>query len=182
MKTTPSLVETVLRWPLPRLRAWLDGLVIGEPVDGEHFNWDVFAFTIAAQAREERSLGWAHIALLVYGALAQRHSDETEFSIRLSEMNLRSGMIADFGEREGDFVLDSAPIVAWVQRLTTMPLEEAARWMALEDLRAVPIEKLRAMRRLKHALKILAHALPKTQVEQKHPELVPWLQFRTRLV
>ncbi|WNZ61302.1 hypothetical protein QEG98_36335 [Myxococcus sp. MxC21-1] len=182
MKTNPSLVATALSWPLPRLRAWLDGLVIGEPVDGEHFNWDVFAFTIAARAREERSLGWAHIGLLVYGALAQRHSDEEEYSLRLSEMNLRSGMIAEFGEREGDFVLDAEPIVAWVQRLTTFSLEEAAQWMAQEDIRTVPIEKLRAMRRLKHALKILAHALPKTNVEQKHPELVPWLQFRSRLV
>ncbi|WP_434347365.1 hypothetical protein ACN6A1_04060 [Myxococcus virescens] len=87
------------------------------------------------------------------------------------------------GEREGDPVLDSEPIVAWIQRLTTMSLEEASRWMALaqEDFRAVPIEKLLVMRRLKNALNTLAHALPKTQVEQKHPELVPWLQFRTRL-
>ncbi len=151
-------------------------------MDGEHFNWDVFAFTIAARARDENSLGWAHIGLLVYDALAQRHSGETEYSIRLSEMNLRSGMIAEFGEREGDFVLDSEPIVAWAQGLMTFSMEEASQWMAKEDIRTVPIEKLRAMRKLKHALKILAHALPKTQVEQKHPELIPWLQFRTRLL
>ena len=96
-------------------------------------------------------------------------------------MNLRSWMIAEFGEQEGDLVFDPAPIVAWVQHLTTMPFEEATRWVALADPSAVPIEKLRAMRRLKHALKILAHALPQTQVEQKHPELVPWLQFRNHL-
>ncbi|ATB50560.1 hypothetical protein [Corallococcus macrosporus] len=181
MEVNSSLVQTVLRWPLPRLRAWLDGLAVGEPVDGKDFNWDVFAFTLAARAQEETSVEWAHLALLVYGVLAQRRSDEAEFSIRLSEMNLRAWMIAEVGQREGDFVLDPAPIVAWVQRLTTMPLEEAARWVAHEDLRAIPIEKLQAMRRLKHALKILAHALPRTNVEQKHPELIPWLQLRARL-
>ncbi len=181
MAANSSLFQTVLKWPLRQIRAWLDGLAIGEPVDGAFFNWDGFAFTLAARAQQERSPEWGHIALLVYGALAQRHFDEDEFSIRLSEMNLRSWMIAEFGEHEGDFVFDSAPIVTWVQSLTKMPLEEAAHWVSLEDPSAVPIEKLRAMRRLKHALKILAHALPRTQVEQKHPELVPWLQFRTRL-
>ncbi|WP_426754991.1 hypothetical protein [Myxococcus sp. Y35] len=96
-------------------------------------------------------------------------------------MSLRAWMIAELGEREGDPVLDSEPIVAWARSLTTFSLEEASQWMAREDLRAVPIEKLLAMRRLKHALNTLAHALHKTQVEQKHPELVPWLQFRDRL-
>ncbi|WP_240358451.1 hypothetical protein [Myxococcus vastator] len=181
MGTPLSLVETTLRLPLPQLRAWLDGLVVGEPVAGENFNWVVFAFTIAARAREESSLEWAQIGVFVYESLARRHADEEEFSLRLSEMNLRAGMIAELGEREGDLVLDSEPLVAWVRRLTTLSLEEAARWVAMEDVRTIPTEKLRAMRRLKHALKILAHALPKTNVEQKHPELVPWLQFRTRL-
>ncbi|ABF87596.1 conserved hypothetical protein [Myxococcus xanthus DK 1622] len=182
MEANSSLVQTVLKWPLPKIREWLDGLSIGEPVDGTHFNWHGFAYALALRARQERSLGWAHIALLVYGVLAQRHSDEEEYSFSLSEMSLRAWMIAELGEREGDFVLDSEPIVEWVQRLTIMPLEEAAHWIALGDLHAVPIEKLRAMRRLKHGLNTLAHALHNTQVEQKHPELVPWLQFRTRLV
>ncbi|AEI64696.1 hypothetical protein LILAB_13955 [Corallococcus macrosporus] len=96
-------------------------------------------------------------------------------------MNLRAGLISELGEREGDPVLNSEPIVAWIRSLTTFSLEEASQWMAREDLRTVPIEKLRAMRRLKSALNTLAHALHKTQVEQKHPELIPWLQFRTRL-
>ncbi|QDF00185.1 hypothetical protein BHS05_32550 [Myxococcus xanthus] len=182
MEANSSLVQTVLKWPLPQVRAWLDGLALGEPVEGKNFNWDVFAFTLASRARQERSLAWAHIALLIYDVLAQRHSDEAEFSFRLSEMSLRAWMIAEFGECEGDFVLDPEPIVAWAQRLTTFSLEEASQWMAQEDIRTVPIEKLRAMRRLKHALNTLAHALPRTNVEQKHPELVPWLQFRTRLV
>ncbi|AEI64689.1 hypothetical protein LILAB_13920 [Corallococcus macrosporus] len=99
----------------------------------------------------------------------------------ISAMSLRAGLISELGEREGDPVLDSEPIVAWAQRLTTFSMEEAAQWMAREDLRTVPIEKLLAMRRLKSALNTLAHALPRTNVEQKHPELIPWLQFRARL-
>lgn len=181
MEANSSLLQTVLKWPLSQVRAWLDGLAIGEPVEGKHFNWDGLALTLASRARQERNLGMAHIALLIYGVLAQRNTDEEEYSIRLSEMSLRAWMISELGEREGDPVLDSEPIVAWAQGLMTFSMEDASQWMAQEDIRTVPIEKLRAMRKLKHALKILAHALPKTQVEQKHPELIPWLQFRTRL-
>jgi|GEM_PF-2810431 len=182
MNPTRELLNAALEWPLADVKAWLDGLVIGEPIQGGSFNWDVFAFTIAARARSEQSPGWAHIALRVYDALARNPpSGADAYSYRLSEMNLRAGLISELGEREGDPVLDSEPIVAWAQGLMTFSMEDASQWMAQEDIRTVPIEKLRAMRKLKHALKILAHALPKTQVEQKHPELIPWLQFRTRL-
>lgn len=184
MNPTRDLFDDVLEWPLSKVNPWLDRVTLGGPIEGEPFNWDVFAFTIAARAREERSPGWAHVALRIYDALAKQPPlGATEHSFMLSAMNLRAGLISELGEREGDPVLDSEPIVAWIQRLTTMSLEEASRWMALaqEDFRAVPIEKLLVMRRIKHGLNTLAHALPKTNVEQKHPELVPWLQFRTRL-
>lgn len=184
MNPTRDLFGDVLDWPLSKMNAWLDRLTIGGAVEGEPFNWDVFAFTIAMRAREERSPGWAHVALRVYEALAHRPpSGADAHSYRLSEMNLRAGLISELGEREGDPVLDSEPIVAWVQRLTTISLEEASRWLALveEDFRAVPIEKLLVLRRIKHGLNTLAYALPQTKAEQKHPELTPWLQLRTRL-
>ncbi|MFP2959304.1 hypothetical protein ACLEPN_16055 [Myxococcus sp. 1LA] len=182
MNPTRDIFDEALEWPLSKMNAWLDRLTIGGAVEGEPFNWDVFAFTIAMRAREERSPDWAHVALRIYDALVKRPPTGADaHTFWLSAMSLRAWMIAELGEREGDPVLDSAPIVEWVQRLTTMSLAEAAQWVALGDPRAIPIEKLRAMRRLKHALNTLAHALYKTQVEQKHPELVPWLQFRTRL-
>lgn len=61
------LLQAVLSWPLQQVTAWLDGLAIGEPVEGEYFNWELLAFTAAARAHEERSLPWARIALTVYG-------------------------------------------------------------------------------------------------------------------
>ncbi|AKQ63457.1 hypothetical protein A176_000369 [Myxococcus hansupus] len=184
MATTRDLLDATLEWSLADVKKWLDGLIIGEAVEGDAFNWDVFAFTIAARARREQSPDWAYIALRVYEALARNPpSGADAHTYKLSEMNLRAGLISELGEREGDPVLDSEPIVAWIQRLTTISLEEASRWLALveEDFRAVPVEKLRVLRRIKHGLNTLAHALPQTKAEQKHPELTPWLQLRTRL-
>ena len=184
MNPTRDRFDDVLEWPLAEVKPWLDGLIIGGPVEGESFNWDVFAFTIAARARREQSPDWAHVALRIYDALTKQPPlGASEHSFMLSAMNLRAGLISELGEREGDPVLDSEPIVEWIQRLTTMSLEEASRWLALveEDFRAVPVEKLRVLRRIKHGLTTLAHALPQTKAEQKHPELTPWLQLRTRL-
>lgn len=67
-----DLLQTVVTWPPDQVAAWLHGLALGEPVGGESFNWALFAFAAAANAREERSLLWARIALRVYGVLAER--------------------------------------------------------------------------------------------------------------
>ncbi len=75
METKSELDSIVLEWPPEKVRAWLDGLIIGEPVEGEMFNWVGFAFTAAVQAREERSLAWANIALRVYESLVEREPD-----------------------------------------------------------------------------------------------------------
>ncbi|HSP81304.1 MAG TPA: hypothetical protein VLQ93_22490, partial [Myxococcaceae bacterium] len=78
MTTKISLLETVLEWPLEKVTAWLDGLAIGEPVGGRFFNWELFSTTIAARAIDERSLSWAHIALMAFGVLAERAPDAYE--------------------------------------------------------------------------------------------------------
>lgn len=175
-----SVLQTVLKWPLQQVRAWLDGLSIGEPVGGESFNWDGFAFTVASRARQERSLAWAHIALLVYGVLAERPPAGDAHSIKLSAMNLRAWMIRELGTREGDAVLDSETIFAWFQSLATIPIEEAARLASSEDWSAIPVETLRKLRCIKHALNVL-FLISETGVVQKHPELAGWLQLRSRL-
>ncbi|MDC0709221.1 hypothetical protein POL68_12180 [Stigmatella sp. ncwal1] len=174
-----TLLQTVLSWPLQQAAAWLDGLAIGEPVEGEYFNWELLAFTAAARAHEERSLLWARIALRVYGVLAERASARERHSFMLSAMNLRASMICEFGAREGDDVLDPESIVAWFQRFATMSIEEAAR-VSSEDLRTLPMEMLRKLRDIKNALNVVA-LLSETGVVQKHPELESWLQLRPRL-
>jgi hypothetical protein len=180
METKPPLLQTVLKWPLSQVRAWLDGLSIGEPIGGENFNWDGFAFTIAARAREERSLPWAHLALLVYGGLAERPPAGDTHSVMLSAMNLRAWMIRELGAREGDAVLDSEIIFAWFQRLATMPIAEAARLASSADWRTIPIETLLKLRSIKSALSVLS-LIAETGVLQKHPELNGWLQLRSNL-
>jgi hypothetical protein len=179
MGTKTTLLQTVLSWPLQQVAAWLDGRAIGEPVEGEYFNWELFAFTAAARAHEERSLLSARIALVVYGVLAERASSRESHSLMLSAMNLRASMIREFGSREGDDVLDSEIIVAWFQRIATMSIEDAAKASAV-DLRTLPMEMLRKLRDIKNALNVVALVSEMGGV-QKHPELESWLQLRTRL-
>lgn len=180
MNTKPSFLQTTLTWTLPQVRAWLDGLVIGEPVQGEHFNWDGFAFTAAARAREERSLGWAHIALLIYGALAVRPPGGSTHSIMSSAMSLRAWMIEELGAREGDAVLDPEIIHDWFLELADIPLEEAARIANLPDWNVVPTKMLLKLRYIKSALNTLS-TIADSGVTQRHPELHVWLLLRERL-
>jgi hypothetical protein len=180
MDTKTPLLQTVLEWPLPQVRAWLDGLSIGEVVGGEVFNWDGFAFTVAARARDERSFPWAHIALLVYGALAARPPGGDAHSIMLSAMSLRAWMIKELGDQEGDAVLDSEIIFSWFQSLAVIPIEEAARLVSLPDWRSIPVETLLKLRHIKSALNTLSY-IAETGMVRKHPELNDWLMLRGRL-
>ncbi|WP_338870679.1 hypothetical protein [Myxococcus stipitatus] len=180
METKPPLLQTVLTWTLPQVRTWLDGLSIGEPVGGETFNWDGFAFTAAARARETRSLPWAHIALLVYGALARRPPDGDTHSIMLSAMSLRAWMIRELGAQESDAVLDPEYIFDWFQELAVISIEDATRMADAPDWKTMPTETLLKLRYLKSALNILAH-IPESGLTKKHPELEDWLQLRSRL-
>jgi hypothetical protein len=179
MGTKTTLLQAVLSWPLPQVAAWLDGLAIGEPVEGEYFNWELLAFTAAARAREEPSLWWAQIALRVYGVLAERASSRESHSLMLSAMNLRASMIREFGSRQGDDVLDPESIVAWFQRVATLSMEDAAK-ASSEDLRTLPMEMLRKLRDIKNALNVVA-LVSETGGVRKHPEVEGWLQLRTRL-
>lgn len=180
METKTPLLQTVLKWPLPQVRAWLDGLSIGEAVRGEGFNWDGFAFTVAARARDERSLPWAHIALLVYEALAGRPPGGDTHSIMLSAMSLRAWMIKELGAQEGDAVLDSEIIFSWFQSLAVIPIEEIERLVSLSDRRIIPVETLLKLRHIKSALNTLA-SMDETGLVRKHPELNDWFLLRSRL-
>jgi hypothetical protein len=180
MATKITLLRTVLSWPLEQVASWLDGMAIGEPVGGEFFNWELFASTAAARAREERSLRWAHIALMVYGVLAERAPADEKHSIMLSAMNLRGWLILELGVREGDTVLDPEIIVAWFRSLATMPIDEAARLVSSDDWRTIPIEALLELRYVKSALNVVS-LISGTGIVQRHPELENWLQLRPRL-
>ncbi len=180
MATKITLLRTVLSWPLEQVASWLDGLAIGEPVGGEFFNWELLASTAATRAREERNLRWAHIALMVYGVLAERAPADERHSIMLSAMNLRGWLIVELGARKGDAVLDPETIMRWFRSLAIVPIEEAARLASSEDWRATPIETLLKLRYIKSALNVVS-LISGTGVVQKHPELENWLQLKPRL-
>lgn len=180
METTRDLLETVLRLPANDVAVWLDGLTIGEPVGGESFNWEVFAFTAAARAGKERSLPWAHIALRVYDGLTSRSPARIAHSFWLSAMNLRARLICDLGAQAGDPLLDPEVIVAWFQRVATISVEDAERLLSSKDLGTVPQDKLLKLRDIKNALNVLVQ-IAETRVAQKQPELHGWLNLRSRL-
>jgi hypothetical protein len=180
MEMKNNLLLTVLKWPPERVGTWLDGLTIGELVEGELFNWEVFAFTAASRASEERSLPWANIALRVYEGLVEREPDRAAESRTHSAMNLRACMIREFGAREGDPILDPEMIVAWFRRTATLSFEEVVQLVTSLDLRTTPIDTLRKLRSIKNALNVL-RLISRSGVLRKHPELIGWLRIRRRL-
>ncbi|MCE9668373.1 DUF1456 family protein [Myxococcus stipitatus] len=156
----------------------MQGLVIGEPVGGEFFNWDAFAYVAGSNAREHRSLDWAIVAVRIYEALAKQSDDP--YSFMLSAMHLRTWMIRELGARAGDPVLDPETIYAWFQSLATIPLEEAARVIATPDWRTVPNDVLLQLRYAKTALGMLS-TLAQAGVPLNHPGLGDWFRLRERL-
>jgi hypothetical protein len=180
METTQDLLDTVLRWSATDVEAWLDGRTIGEPVEGEQFNWEVFAFTAASRAGEERSLPWAHIALRVYDGLVNRSTARIAHSYWLSEMNLRARLISDLGAQEGDPILDPGIIVAWFQRMATLSVEDAVRLLSSEELGAIPHDKLLKLRDIKNALNILSR-IEGVRMVQAQTGLLEWLKIRSQL-
>lgn len=180
MESSRDLLDTVLAQPAKDVEAWLNGHPIGEPVGGESFNWEVFAFTAATRAGEERDLPWAHIALRVYEGLVKRSPARAAHSFWLSAMNLRARLIEDLGAQEGHAILDPQIVAAWFLRIATMPLEEASRLSSSPDLHAVPADKLIALRDIKNALNILSR-LAGTDFVRNHPELHGWIRLRSQL-
>jgi len=171
--------RVVVTWPAEDVALWLDGRDVGGTVDDEPFNWEGFAFTTAARAREERSLSWANISLHVYGELAKSIPEPLTNTFQLSGMNLRSWMIRELGARQGDPVLDPDILVQWVRDCTQFSFEEVSR-LASKDLRDIPIDTLRALRRIKHALGVLNNIIETPRVRDD-AELQAWLRLRTRL-
>ncbi|XXF77901.1 hypothetical protein P2318_33350 [Myxococcaceae bacterium GXIMD 01537] len=159
--------------------SWLEGRVIGEPVDGEPFNWELLAFTAAARANEERSLAWARVALGVYSALAEKASGRDSTSLMSAAMNLRASMIREFGAQKANEVLDPEHIVAWFHRIAPLSIEEATRFCA-QDLPTLPIETIRQLRALKNALNVV-DLIARPDLLLAHPELERWLQIKPRL-
>ncbi|WP_338863973.1 hypothetical protein [Myxococcus stipitatus] len=180
MESTRDLLDDVLTWPSREVEAWLDKVVVGEPIKGEGFNWEVFAFTLAARAGDETSLPWARVALRVYEGLAARAPARVAHSLRLSEMNLRARMMGLLGPKAGDAILDPDILVAWFVGLAGVSLGDATRLVSSPDLYTQPPDLLLKLRDIKNALNVLAH-VSDSDVIQKHSELTDWLKLRSRL-
>ncbi|MCP3104935.1 hypothetical protein LZ198_39325 [Myxococcus sp. K15C18031901] len=156
----------------------MQGLAIGEAVDGEDFNWDALAYVAASNAREQRSLDWAILALGIYDALAKQSDDA--YSFMLSAMHLRTWMIRELGARTGDPVLDPEIIYAWFRSLATIPIDEAKRVISTPDWRTLPTDVLLQLRYTKTALGMLS-TLSQAGVALNHPELEDWFPLREHL-
>ncbi|MCE9668453.1 hypothetical protein LY474_11585 [Myxococcus stipitatus] len=179
MGTAPDTMTTVLEWPSVDVEAWLQRHVIGEPVDGEFFNWEVFAFTLAARAGDAKDKVQARMALQVYETLANNAASSISRSYRFSAMNLRARMMGELGALAGDPILDPEVVVQWVHDCTRLSLDEATR-LASMDLRDLPIDTVRALRDIKNALTVLSH-IEETPRVRDDVELQAWLRLRTRL-
>jgi hypothetical protein len=153
-------------------------MVIGEPVGGKHFGWELFASFLASDARRERSLPKARLAVMVYDTLAKRVNPEEEYRLRLSEMHLRAGLIGEFGARTGDSVLDPEIIVRWFWSVATLPFDEAARLSSefRDHPNEFPIETLRKLLHIKYSLTVLRHIRERGRLEG-YPELEKWIEL-----
>ncbi|MCP3104936.1 hypothetical protein LZ198_39330 [Myxococcus sp. K15C18031901] len=179
MGTRRDLSLIVLTWPVQDVIRWLEGRDVGAMVDGEPFNWEVFAFTIATRARKERDLTWAHIALHIYEELAGRIAARPTNTFWLSAMALRVWMIRELGAQQGNLVLDPDIVLRWVQKAIRLSLDEAERLLSM-DLRDLSLDQLLAFRDIKNALSVLS-SITETPRIRDDSSLQAWLKLRDRL-
>lgn len=186
MGFTPTFMNEVLTWPSRDVEAWLDTVVVGEPVNGEDFNWLGLAEGMSTIAGLEGSLSWARASARVYEGLAARSSSRDGFSFRYSAMYLRVRMIGSFGVKAGDSILDPEHIVAWFESVASVSLAEAKRLVAwpelysLKDGLFIHNDVVLMLRHIKNALGPLS-SVAETDAVRARPDLMAWLRFRKRL-
>ena len=180
MSTHSDTLDAVLARPTSELEAWLDTASIGADVEGKPFNWQLFAFSVATQATDEKSTRKALVAVRTYERLADLETGSAAFSLMYSAMNLRAWMIRELGAQKAHALLDPEPIASWFSQTATLPIEEARHLASVDDLRTIPVEKLRRLRQIKNVLNTLA-LIADSGILNDHPELGDWLQLKAQL-
>jgi hypothetical protein len=155
--------------------AWSDPRVIPEG-----FNWLGVAEVASTKANLNADLGWAEVAIRIYEWLASIASDESiRHSDLSSAMSLRASMINKKHQTIPDhIVLDSKRIVYWFYSKLNMYDDEVV--YKIENWRALPLDQIRTLKRIKNRLSILKSLIAKGYI-QPDENLQAWLELYPKL-
>lgn len=105
---------------LQQVQDWLDNVQSGAIQVPNNFDWDMLGAQAITNYAETHHLDWAKIAIQGYALrwdrLAPPPSDRlARFRLQSPEMHLRAALIAEFGAKLGDPLLDPAFVLDWAR-------------------------------------------------------------------
>jgi hypothetical protein len=184
-----SDAQALLRYLLSQdgaaVRAWIEAVESGEGTVPAGFNWHGLAQVAAADAQRYGDLTWAGVATFVYDQLARQAPQGESSDFAHSAMQLRAWMIARFGPRADDPVLDLDRVLRWVRAGLIMPPDEAARrataWKeAAPEQKQQQREQVRQLRDMKNRLAVV-ELLVGSSAGILDDDLRRWLEIRPAL-
>lgn len=139
----------------------------------------------AYYAADENSLDWATIAVRAADLWAIDEDEWNRTTAMRDSMKLRTSFICSLGARSGHPVLDTAPILSWVNEGLTIPLDLArmktmrwSRYVATEH--GLTLAEIRELRDIKVRLHVLQKLADCGQV-RVDPSLIDWLSIHKQL-
>lgn len=161
-----EVLQRLLDTDAPDVLAWVDGVFADTQQASGDVNWLGLAEAAAFRAVTRSDLPWARVATTVYDHLHQTAAFGHEQSsidpdpAEDSAMHVRVAMIARFGGRAGDSVLDIGHLIGQIDASLTLSRDEAGRLAASFhewsfDQWPRHVGELRQLRAIKDRLTIL---------------------------
>lgn len=176
-QATQSLQELLQQSPVEVLN-WLHEVEKGHQQVPLNFNWLGLAEAASFEARSQKNLTWAEVAITVYQRLVDKTDTEHQAGLISSMMHLKAFMITQLGVVHNNTVLDPDYIVQWF--FDSLPYnyeqtkQKAAYW------RTLTIQDIKALKLIKSRLSVIASLVDNHKI---HPdtELQAWLSLQKDL-
>ena len=147
-QATPSLQELLQQSPVQVLN-WLHGVEKGQHQVPLNFNWLGLAEAASFEARSQKNLTWAEVAIKVYQRLTDGTDSVHKAGLINSMMHLKAFMITQLGVVHNNTILDPDYIVQWFFESLPYSYEQtklkAAHWrtLTIQDIKALKLIKSR---------------------------------------
>lgn len=176
-QTTPSLQELLQQSPVQVLD-WLHEVQKGHKQVPLNFNWLGLAEAASFEARSQKNLTWAEVAVTVYQRLADSTDSTQKAGLISSMMHLKAFMITQLGIIHNDTILDPDAIIQWF--FESLPYNYEQTELKTAHWRTLPIQEIKALKLIKSRLSVIASLVDNNKI---HPdtELQAWLSLQKDL-
>lgn len=176
-QATPSLQELLQQSPVQVLN-WLHEVEKGQHQVPLNFNWLGLAEAASFEARSQKNLTWAEVAVTIYQRLVDSTDSAHKAGLISSMMHLKAFMITQLGVVHNNTILDPNSIVQWF--FESLPYNYEQTKLKSAHWRTLNIQEMKALKLIKSRLSVIASLVDDNKI---HPntELQAWLSLQKDL-